>query len=100
LQDPSTTCVVTRRRLALAIALFGLALVVDELTSGVVVLEIGVGTNLLGRECLGVLTRDGRRYSGTSRRERTVRLTRLVGCRGLFERIGGLSAPAKRSSVV
>jgi hypothetical protein len=92
--------VVTRRRRALAIALFGLALVVDELTPGVVVLGIGGGTNLLSREWLWVLTRDGGRYSGTSRRERTVRLTRLAGDRDLFQRIGGYSAPAKWSASV
>jgi hypothetical protein len=77
---------------ALAIAFLGLALVLDELASSVVVFRIGGGANLLCGEWLGMFRRDEGRCSSYPRRKRSVRLARLVGFSDLFEGIGGHSA--------
>jgi len=84
--------VTTRRRFVSAVSLFGLALVLDELASSVVVFRIGGGANLLGGERLGMFSRDERRCPSNPGGQRTVRLTRLVGHSDLFEGIGGYSA--------
>jgi len=66
--------------------------VLDELVPGVVVLGIGGGSNFLGGEGLGIVTRDEGYYSRIPGRQGTVRLTCLVSHRDLFEGIGGCAA--------